>query len=81
MRVTNVLWVPELKRSVLSVSVIEEKGCVVLFWDGQVLFMPRGSSPDTAVVLEVRERNLYRLKDQPMRAMASSSKVTVNREL
>jgi hypothetical protein len=40
-------------RSVLSVSTIEEKGYAVLFWDGQVLFMPRGSSSDTTVVLEL----------------------------
>jgi hypothetical protein len=34
LRVTNVLWVPKLKKSVLSVSMIEEKGCRVLFRDG-----------------------------------------------
>jgi hypothetical protein len=68
------------QRSVLSVSTIEEKGYAVLFRDGQVLFMPRGSSSDTTVVLGVRESNLYRLKGQPMRAMANSSRVTVNRE-
>ena len=31
LRVTNVLWVPKLRKSVLSVSTIEEKGYVVLF--------------------------------------------------
>jgi len=31
LRVTNVLWVLEQRRSVLSVSTIEEKGYVVLF--------------------------------------------------
>jgi len=44
LRVTNVLWVPELRRSVFSISEIEKKGYEVLFWDGQALFMPRGSS-------------------------------------
>ena len=37
------------------------------------MIKPKGSSSYTVVVLEVRERNLYRLKGQPMRAMASSS--------
>jgi hypothetical protein len=78
--VTNVLWVPKRRRSVLSVSIIEKKGYVVLFQDGQVLFIPRGSSSETAVVLGVRESNLYRLKGQPMRAMGSSSSVTEDRE-
>jgi hypothetical protein len=50
------------------------------FWDGKVLFMPRGSSSNTTMVLGVRESNLYRLKGQPMRAMANSSRVTMNRE-
>jgi hypothetical protein len=31
LRVTNVLWVPELRWSVLSVSAIEKKGYEVLF--------------------------------------------------
>ena len=44
LRVTNVLWVPELRRSVFSILEIEKKGYEVLFWDGQALFMPRGSS-------------------------------------
>jgi hypothetical protein len=80
LRVTNVLWVPELRRSVLSVSEIEKKGYHVLFRDGQVLFVPRGSSFKSTVVLGVRESNLYRLKGQPMRAMANSSRVTEVRE-
>jgi hypothetical protein len=62
LRVTNVLWVPKLRKNVLSVPAIGEKGYVVLFQDGQVLLMPRGSSSDTAVVLGVRESNQYRLK-------------------
>jgi hypothetical protein len=79
LRLTNVLWVPKLKKSVLLVSAIEEKGYDVLFQDEQVLFMPRGYSSHTAVVLGVRESNLYRIKGQPMRAMASS-RVTEDKE-
>jgi len=65
---------------VLSVSKIEKKGYHVLFQDGQVLFVPRGSSFISVVVLGVRESNLYRLKGQPMRTMANSSNVIVVRE-
>jgi hypothetical protein len=80
LRMTNVLWVPKLKRSVLSVSMIEEKGYAVLFQDGHVLFMPKGYSLDTIVVLGVRESNLYRIKGKPMRAMANNNRVTMNME-
>jgi hypothetical protein len=34
LRVMNVLWVLELRRSLLSVSMIEKKGYEVLFRDG-----------------------------------------------
>jgi hypothetical protein len=78
--VTNVLWVLELMRSVLSISTIEEKGYVVLFRDRKVLFMTRGSILKSIVVLGVRERNLYRLKGQPMQAMANNSRVIKVRE-
>jgi hypothetical protein len=79
-RVTNVLRVPKLKRRVLSVLMIEKKGFDAVFQDGQALIKPKGSSSNPTVVLGVRERNLYRLKGQPMRAMASSSKVAKNNE-
>jgi hypothetical protein len=60
-------------RTVLSVSPIEEKGYAIFFRDGPMLFIPRGSSSDTTIVLGVRE-------GKPMRFMANSNKVTVNRE-
>jgi hypothetical protein len=44
LRVQDVLWVPKLKRSVISVSIIEKKGFDVAFQDGKELIMPRGSS-------------------------------------
>jgi hypothetical protein len=40
-------------KSMFSASTIEEKGYAALFWDGQVLFMPRGYSSNTAVVSEL----------------------------
>jgi hypothetical protein len=76
LRVSNVLWVPELRRSVLSVSEIEKKGYHLLFRDGQVLFVPRRSSFRSTMVLGVREGNLYRLRGQPMRAVANRSRET-----
>jgi hypothetical protein len=71
LRVMTVLWVPELRRSVLSISTIEKKGFDVVFQDEQTLIKPRGSSSDTTNVIRVRENNLYMLKGQPMRVMVS----------
>jgi hypothetical protein len=80
LRVLNVLWVPELRRSVLSVSEIERKGYHVLFRDGQVLLVPRWSSFILAVVLGVREGNLYRLRGHPMSVVTSRSRETDEEE-
>jgi hypothetical protein len=41
-------------RSVLSVSLIEEKGYAILFQDEPMFFIPRGSSSYTTIVLGVR---------------------------
>jgi hypothetical protein len=79
LRVSNVLWVPELRRSVLSVSEIERKGYHVLFQDGQVLFVPRRSSFRSMVILGVREGK-YRLRGQPMHVVTSRSKETDEEE-
>jgi hypothetical protein len=58
LRVMDMLWVPELRRSVLSFSTIEKNGFDITFQDGYVLINPRGSSSDTTIVLRVRERKL-----------------------
>jgi hypothetical protein len=41
---TEVLYVPGLKKNLVSVSTIEEKGYEVLFRDGKVLLFPRVAS-------------------------------------
>jgi hypothetical protein len=54
LRVSNMLWLPKLKRIFLSVSEIEKKGYHILFRYGKVLFLPRQSSFISTVVLGVR---------------------------
>jgi hypothetical protein len=56
--VVDVLYVPELQKSFLSVSAMEDKGYTITFEDGQVLIRSRGSSLDSAKVL-VTERAIY----------------------
>jgi hypothetical protein len=76
LRVSNVLWVPEHRRSVLLVSKVEKNGYHILFQDGQVLFVPRRSIFVSLLVLGVREGKLYRLRGQPMHDMACRSRET-----
>jgi hypothetical protein len=56
-----VLYVPKLKKNLLSVSVLEDMGFVVMFKKWQVLIRPEGISTDTIVSIGVREGKLYRL--------------------
>jgi hypothetical protein len=57
-----VLYVPELKKNLLSISVMEDKGFSIMIKKGQVLIRPEGASPDTTMSIGVREGRLYRLQ-------------------
>jgi hypothetical protein len=62
MKMKEVLYVPGLKKNLLSISTLDEKGYRVSFVDGQVLMWPRGKTFDDVVVIGVQEGGLYKLK-------------------
>jgi hypothetical protein len=62
MKMKEVLYVPGLKKNLLSISTLDEKGYRVAFVDGQVLMWPRGKTFDDVVVIGVQEGGLYKLK-------------------
>jgi hypothetical protein len=72
MTLTEVLYVLSLKKNLVSVSTIEEKGYEILFRDGQVLLFPRGSSITSAKVIGTRHERLYKFLFQPTRALIHS---------
>ena len=53
MKMKEVLYVPRLKKNVLSISRLDEKGYRVAFIYGQVPMWPRGKTFDDAVVIGV----------------------------
>jgi hypothetical protein len=59
MTLKEVLYVPDLKKKLVSVSTIEEKGYEVLFHDGKVFLFPRGSSITSTKVIGTRHERLY----------------------
>jgi hypothetical protein len=73
MLVRDVLYVPGLKKNLISVFTIEDRGYEVLFHDGQVLLYPKGSSITLAKVIGIRHEKLYRLMFQPTRALIHST--------
>ena len=79
--VSKVLYVPGLKKNLISVSTIEDKGYEVAFRCGQVIMYPRGSSVDSGKVIVVRHGKLYRFCFQPVGALVSSVEDTTQTTL
>ena len=55
MKMKEVLYVPGLKKSLLSISALDKKGYRVAFIYGQVLMWPKGKSIEDAVVIGEEE--------------------------
>ena len=65
----EVLFVPGLKKNLLSISTLDAKGMRVAFIDGQVITWPRGKTIDDAMVIGEQEGGLYKLKGHPEQAL------------
>jgi hypothetical protein len=57
----DVLCVPELKKNLISVSTLQDRGLEVSFRGTEVLIHPKGSRLISGQVLGVRDGKLYRL--------------------
>ena len=69
----DVLYVLCLKKNLLSISALDDKGFRVAFVDGQVLMWPRGKTIDDATIIGEQEGGLYKLKGQPKQALIHDS--------
>jgi hypothetical protein len=58
---SNVLYLPDLEKNLVSISCLEDKGNRIAFVDGEVLSSSRDSSIENARVIGTREGRLYRL--------------------
>ena len=67
--IKDILFVPGLKKNLLSISTLDAKGMRVEFVDGQVLMWPKGKTFDDAVVIGEQEGGLYKLKGHPEQAL------------
>jgi hypothetical protein len=70
----DVLYVPGLKKNLISVSTIQDRGFEVSFRGEEVLIYPKGSSITSARVIGTHDGKLYRLSFQPLHALASSNR-------
>jgi hypothetical protein len=58
----DVLYVPGLKKNLLSILAIDKKGFRVAFIDGKFLMWSKGKTIEDVVVIGIKEGGLYKLK-------------------
>ena len=73
MKMKDFLFVPRLKKNILSISALDAKCIRVAFVDGQVLMWPKGKTIDDAIVIGEQEGGLYKLKGQPKQYLVHDS--------
>jgi transposase InsO family protein len=73
MRMKDVLYVPGLKKNLLSISALDKKGFRVAFVDGEVLMWSKGKTIEDAVVIGIEEGGLYKLKGHSDVALTHST--------
>jgi hypothetical protein len=66
LQLSEVLYVPGMKRNLVSLSALEDKVYKVTFSKGNVIAWHKNSHMDSAQVIGVREKNLYRLIVRPV---------------
>jgi hypothetical protein len=69
----DVLYVPGLKKNLISVSTLQDRDLEVSFKGTEVLIHPKGSCLTSGKVIGVRDGKLFRLLFQPLHALAVSS--------
>jgi hypothetical protein len=66
---SNALYVPGLKKNLVSISCLEKKGDRVAFVDGKVLVWSKDSKIEDARVIGIHEGRLYKLLGQNTQAL------------
>ena len=69
----DALYLPRLKKNLLSISTLDEKGIIVAFVDAQVEMWPKGNIIDDAKMIGEEDGGLYKLKGQPEQALVHDS--------
>ena len=75
MRMKDVLYVPGLKKNLLSISSLDKKGFRVSFVDGEVLMWSKGKTIEDTVVIGIEEGGLYKLKGHSDVALTHSIEI------
>ena len=68
LHIDDILYVPGLKKNLLSVAGLEDQGYRVLFMD-KVFLWAKDTDPNSAVQIGVREGGLYKASKDPSHAL------------
>ena len=69
----DVLYIPGLKKNLLSISAPDVKGMRVAFANCSVLMWLKGNTIDDAIVIGELDEGLYKLHGQPKQALVHDS--------
>ena len=64
----EILYVLGLKKNLLSVGVLEDKGYTVAFTNGKAIMWSSDGDMSSAIEIGVKEGNVYRLTGNPIQA-------------
>ena len=73
MKMKDVLYVPGLKKNLLSISALDKKGFIFAFIYGKVLMWTKVKTIDDVVEIGVEEGWVYKLKGHTNSALATST--------
>ena len=73
MKMKDVLYIPGLKKNLLSISVLDKRGFIVSFIDGKVLMWTKGKTINNAIEIGVVEGGLFKLKGHADSTLATST--------
>ena len=78
--VEEILYVPGLKKNVLSVTVLEDKGFSVALSEGKALVWPKGGNMSSTIVIGVREGDFYKVLGHVIKTLYPCQDSEIKRE-
>ena len=69
MKITKILYVHGIKKNLLSISTLEDKGFRVTFMEGKAILWHKDINLESSIMIGVRVGGLYKLLGHPVQAL------------
>jgi hypothetical protein len=70
LHVEEILYVPGLKKNLISIAVLESKGYTIAFSKGKDLMCPSNESVSSSMIIGVQEGGMYKVSGHVIQALA-----------